>query len=146
MTLFLALDPGDPHNGLALFDDEHPDGWRCVAAWELGNAECEDYLTKVANQTDLNLWVVEQFNLYPDKAMAQTGSIMGTPERIGVAKYLARQHGIELILQPAAIQEPTAGVLRSRGIRSMAKRTKAGPHALSAELHGWHYLIRPDTR
>lgn len=44
--------------------------------------------------------------------------------------------------QMASIQEPTAGNLRRRKIKSVAKQNgdKLG-HQKSAELHGWHYIL-----
>jgi hypothetical protein len=144
VTTLLALDPGAVHNGIAMFDDEHNESWRCYAAWEFAPEECENYLTKMVSDHNIDGLVVEQFNLYPDQAMAQTGSEMGTCERIGVVKYLARVYGVPLTMQPASIQKPTVGLLRVRGIKSMAKRLQAGEHALSAELHGWHAILRPE--
>lgn len=66
------------------------------------------------------------------------------------AAEVGRNAGVDLILQPAAIQEPTTGLLRRRGIKSVAKAARAaireaggeGDHALSAELHGWCWLLR----
>lgn len=49
---------------------------------------------------------------------------------------------VTLVGQPASIQEPTAGILRVRKIKSTAKRNKDTlGHQVSAELHGWHYLL-----
>lgn len=51
-----------------------------------------------------------------------------------------RPKRLQLALQPAGIQEVAAGHLRARGVKSVAKQTKAGEHCLSAELHGHHWL------
>lgn len=50
---------------------------------------------------------------------------------------------VELACQPADIKKPTAGILRTRGIRSVAKREgdKLG-HRVDAELHGWYFILR----
>lgn len=49
---------------------------------------------------------------------------------------------VELVGQLAAIQKPTAGILRKRGIKSTAKKNKDTlGHQVSAELHGWYYLL-----
>lgn len=37
---------------------------------------------------------------------------------------------------------PARGVLRARGIKSVAKQMGAVPHGLSAELHGWYFIGR----
>lgn len=51
-----------------------------------------------------------------------------------------------MIEQPADIQKPTAGILRGKGIKSVAKgidRAEYGGrgHVVSAELHGWYYIL-----
>jgi hypothetical protein len=51
-----------------------------------------------------------------------------------------------MIEQPADIQKPTAGILRGKGIKSVAKpidRELYGGrgHVVSAELHGWYYIL-----
>lgn len=145
-----AIDPGGEHVGIAQFSD-YPAGpeagggslgtWQCDLAWETDPSDAIDAIRRVL--PTLDILVVEEFRLYPDRALAQTGSTMPTCELIGQIKLLHRYEGTgALFLQPAAIQEPTAGVLRRRGIRSTAKGTRAGPHALSAELHGWCWLLR----
>jgi hypothetical protein len=53
---------------------------------------------------------------------------------------------VAVVGQWADIKVPTAGVLRSKKIRSLAKREKAGPHCVDAELHGWYYLLHRETR
>lgn len=50
------------------------------------------------------------------------------------------------IQQPADIQKPTAGILRGKGIKSVAKpiaKAEYGGrgHVVSAELHGWYYIL-----
>lgn len=177
-----AVDPGDVHVGFAEFGvfgtDAAGDGWVCTRAWEKDPDNAIDDIAAAMLQYHIDVLVVEEFRLYPDKAMAQTGSIMGTCELIGQIKWahrldsrrrreevaksvgkeaafrkgtkgyknvlawVERNATIDLILQPAAIQAPTTGVLRRRGIKSVAKATGAGGHALSAELHGWHYILR----
>lgn len=47
---------------------------------------------------------------------------------------------VQLGLQLPAIQEVALGHLRAAKVKSVAKQQKAGPHCLSAELHGWYWL------
>lgn len=52
-----------------------------------------------------------------------------------------------MIGQMSDIQKPTAGILRGKGIKSVAKPIdkelyKGRGHVVSAELHGWHYILR----
>lgn len=50
---------------------------------------------------------------------------------------------VELVCQPADIKKPTAGILRTRGIKSVAKREgDTLGHRVDAELHGWYFLLR----
>lgn len=51
-----------------------------------------------------------------------------------------------MVEQPAEIQKPTAGILRGKGIKSVAKPVAAREyggrgHVVSAELHGWRYIL-----
>lgn len=190
----IAIDPGDVHCGVAYFETTtevrdgrdriiRQDGWECTDTQEHLPGDLEDGLALALIDGDFDVIVLEQFNLYPDKAMAQTGSTMPTCEMIGCIKWAHRldtrrradrfaelnirsrskairdeaarnQNQVQFVLQPAAIQDPTAGLLRRRGIKSVAKQSwKAiqeaggeGDHALSAELHGWHFILRPGTK
>lgn len=187
-----AVDPGDKHVGVAEFEvgvdadgDQTAD---CTKAWELDPEGAIDLIAAGLLHYRFDVLVVEEFRLYKDKALAQTGSTMPTCELIGQIKWahrldcrrrrdlvqeiasftdgrkgsalyrgrqgqIARNAAVDLVLQPASIQEPTAGLLRRRGIKSLAKQRRRdivaaggeGDHALSAELHGWHYLFRPTT-
>lgn len=64
----------------------------------------------------------------------QPGGMCNDPRRI--------PRPVEVARQLAAIQNPTRGILKSRGIKSTAKKNgdKLG-HQVSAELHGWYYLL-----
>lgn len=150
----LGIDPGGVHIGLAEFVEspKTDQGWACERAWEetwWGGLEAvEEMLPR------LDVVAMEIFRLYPDKANEQTGSEMETSQFIGAVKLLVQQHNrtldlmgasglaVELVMQPASIQEPMKSVLRSRKIKSTAKGSKAGGHALSAELHGWYFLTQ----
>lgn len=53
---------------------------------------------------------------------------------------------VGLVGQRADIQKPTAGILRHKKIKSVGRQVKKehpgwGDHVISAELHGWHYLM-----
>lgn len=58
---------------------------------------------------------------------------------------------VDLIIQPADIKKPTAGILRHKGIKSVAKGLGAKhfasgktTHCADAELHGWHYIFKQE--
>ncbi|HEU5046096.1 MAG TPA: hypothetical protein VFT75_18395 [Nocardioidaceae bacterium] len=189
-----AVDPGGEHVGMAEFSNFAgvAGTGQCDRAWETTPETAVDAIAAAMLNYEIDVLVVEEFRLYPDKAMAQTGSTMPTCEMIGCIKWAHRldcrrrrdlfcaaddeldrrddqgqskrtkehqkwmaqrarnQNEVLLVLQPASIQKPTEGVLRKRGMKSVAKASAkqireaggVGDHALSAELHGWHYLLR----
>ena len=142
----LAIDPGDVHIGLAYFHDTWDEagdlGWRCVEAYEYTREQLYHQLLRGLIDDNWDAVVVERFNLYPEVAMKLTGQEMFTSEAIGAIELACLRAGIPMVKQPAAWQQPALGLLRQLGLKSTAKLNKAGPHALSAELHGWAYLIR----
>lgn len=139
----LAVDPGGVHVGVAMFR-EAPDseyGWECWWVKEFTPDAFVDWLD--ASILRFDVVVVELFRLYEDTAKSLIGSEMETSQLIGVIKYLVGLRlGVALAMQPAAWQQPTLGILRAKNLRSKAKAERAGGHCLSAELHGWAYLIR----
>lgn len=146
----VAVDPGGVHVGVAVFGCNNS-GWSCFWAGEMQPEEFEDWLSEHMVHSGIDILVVEQFTLYADKAMEQTGSDMPTSQLIGAIKYIWRQMkgtasrwprpDVELHFQPAKIKVPTQSVLKNRGMKSMAKTLKAGGHAFDAELHGYHHII-----
>ena len=153
----LAVDPGDVHVGMAEFI-EHDDSWECDRAYELEHEEAADVISQFVVGGKLDVLVVERFALYADKAKAQIGSEMLTAQLIGVIKYIHRLYernrqkaqtyvaetGVQvveckLVFQPASIQKPTRAILRAKGVPS---ESKGNTHALSAELHGWSWILR----
>lgn len=142
----LAIDPGDVHIGLACFhdtwDEDEGLGWRCIEAYEYTREQLYHQLLRGLIGDNWDAVVVERFNLYPEVAMKLTGQEMLTSEAIGAIELACLRVGVPMFKQPAAWQQPTLGLLRQFGLKSTAKLNKTGPHALSAELHGWAYLIR----
>ena len=141
----LAIDPGDVHVGLADFIEDPSNevmGWSCTDASEITH---EDAMQRLAHPDKLNAYdavIVERFSLYPDVAMSLTGKEMLTAELVGAIRLACMIAVVPVFKQPASWQQPVQGVLRHLRLGSTAKRQKAGPHAFSAELHGWAYLMR----
>lgn len=138
----LAVDPGGVHVGVAMFRED-PDseyGWEC---WWVKEFDPETFVTWLETSLPrFDVVAVELFRLYEDTAKSLIGSEMETSQLIGVIKYLVNPSLAALSMQPAAWQQPTLGILRAKNLRSKAKAERAGGHCLSAELHGWAYLIR----
>lgn len=135
----LAIDPGDVHCGMALFNEG-----KCLDAWKMKPVECERFVQSALREQEIQALVVEEFRLYPWESDAQAWSQFLTVEVIGVLRWLWLTEGTNCIWkeQGANIKKPSRGILRMRKIKSMAKAKGAGGHALDAELHGYHFLLR----
>ena len=141
----LAFDPGEVHVGWARFESRAFNSWHCVETGELRPHDAGRMLEQLLPLVDIVVY--ETFQIYPDKALTLIGSRCETAQTIGMIRWIVERYNngtplIELVEQPAAIQTPTQGLLRQQGRTSTAKRTKSGPHALSAELHGWCFLFQ----
>ena len=141
--ILISVDPGDKHTGIAVWVlEQQTKMWTCAHVAELGLTEAEDFIAAEAEAGTLTRLVVERFQLYSDKAQLQTGSEFETSQLIGSLKYIARLHGIPVVLQGASIKKPTQGILRAKKAKSLAKAWQAGGHAFDAELHGFYYLVK----
>lgn len=148
----IAIDPGDIHVGWAEFGVVEGQT-RCLDAHEEWRPDqAADALARSIGRGDVGVVVLERFQLYADKAMAQVGSDMATAEMIGVVKFLVRvhnedfdakspwsKHRIELIVQGAAIKKATRAQMKARQIPRL---TKPNTHAGDAEEHGWCAILR----
>lgn len=148
----VAVDPGDVHVGIAEFV-ETADSWECMQAYELGWENGIDRVAQFLVGGQLDFLIVERFSLYADMAKTLIGSEMETAQCIGAirylhAKYLARATDpyelrklaeTELVFQGASIQKATDRICKAKGIPSEAN---GNPHARSAELHGWHFILK----
>lgn len=172
----LAVDPGGVHCGVAYFEDGGVGNWSCTDTGELTREGLEDRVALAVIAGEFDVIVVENFTLFGDLALAQTGSDMPTSQVIGAVKVLIRLHNrhaqahvesgahgqmltceaaggvcvdpnkmtrpVELVMQPPDIQTPMRAILRARKMKSKARAQKAGDHAFSAELHGWHWILK----
>ena len=148
----VAVDPGGEHVGVAVFGKSTRKGnWVSLWAGEMKPEEFEDWLSEHMVHSGIDVLVVESWRLQADKAMEQTGSEMETSQLIGSIKYIHRHMKntkvrwpapeVELHMQSPSIKKPTQSMLKNRKIASIAKRLKAGGHALDAELHGYYHIV-----
>jgi hypothetical protein len=132
--MVLAVDPGDNHVGAAL--------WRAsdqsIRAKEYDADTWLPTFARIVMKVDVV--VVEEFRLYPNKAAAQSWSPMATAEMIGAMKWIASQAGVRLQLQGADIKLPTRRQCKVRGLVYKNKSI----HAADALLHLHYYLLRHD--
>jgi hypothetical protein len=135
----VAVDPGDSHVGVA---QGLQSGLRCYCAYETTPDEFAHQLQGWLRAEAIDVVVVEEFKLYPWHSGSQHWSEMETPQLIGIIKWLCQTEraGAKLVMQPASIQKPTKAILRAKKIELKSKGV--GPHALSAELHLMHFLLR----
>ena len=153
----LAIDPGDVHIGLACgvaLRDGDPGSDELVYAFEMGHTPALFAIHTAIQAGWIDLLIVEEWRLYPDKAMQQVGSEMLTAQMIGAIRWMvAHKHRWQsevesatqaelkpqLVMQPASIQNTTKAYLRKLGIERTS--VKGADHALSAELHWWKYVL-----
>lgn len=91
----LSIDPGAVHCAFAVWElhaDPATEGsrWKCMEAHETGPDEFLDMFRRWTEHHDYDQVAIEEFRLQGNKALAQTGSTMGTSEVIGVVKHLCR--------------------------------------------------------
>lgn len=58
-----------------------------------------------------------------------------------------QMRAVEIVKQPADIKKPTRGILRKKGMKSVAlpiskKLYEGRDHIVDAELHGWHHIMK----
>lgn len=63
------------------------------------------------------------------------------------AKPEERPRTVAVVKQGAEIKKPTTGILRKKGIKSVARpiakaEYSGRDHVVDAELHGWHHILR----
>lgn len=155
----LYLDPGNVHTGVAVFErDGFDNTWDCVDAATLrldDDAKVHeflDWLTARLSKCEIDIIGYEIYRLFNDKAKEQTGSEFEAVQIIGNVKYLAHRYrsynrgfrqDLELVRFRPEDKKPTAGILKSRGITSEAKRRKTyGDHAQDAELQGYRDILK----
>lgn len=137
----LAIDPGETCGFAMTFDPEND--WESgtlknfYAAQSLPMDKFLDNLDNSHYLEQLRQVVIEEYRIYPDKAMMHSGKTLPTAECIGAIKWICTRHAWPWIEQQAAIKEPMAGLLRGRGFKAV------GPdrHAKDAELHLWYHAL-----
>lgn len=138
----LAIDPGETCGFAVVFDPVRPgvaDLNNHYATGSLPMLMFLDYLTDNPHLEDvIQQVVVEEYRIFPDKAMMHSGKTVPTAECIGAIKHIARCYEWPLVEQAAGIKEPMAGLLGGRGFKSIGKNR----HEKDAELHLWYHALR----
>ena len=147
-----SIDPGTKYVGLACWSRS-----AVSSAWHVDSVATltpDEFLVQFANEMlagTLQHVVYERFIVEAARAPMLAGDELEVVQMIGALKWIFKQCSTNndwpgytpvLVGQTNKIKKPTAGLLRMRGIKSMARKTKQpGDHAFDAELHGYHYLI-----
>lgn len=101
MKHFLAIDPGDVHQGVAYFTTARNRG--LIRHWTRDLTRAQ--LLGLAEGADVDGWVVEEFRLYPELAREQGFSNFPTCEVIGVLQYLADTRGLVMVRQGGGMKK-----------------------------------------
>ena len=134
LTRLVAVDPGDKHVGIAIWDRSLGPGMR---SWEQ-DAETALGVLEKEFVVGVQQLVVEKFRLYPDKAGAQSWSPMLTAEMIGALKWMANLYKIPVCEQGASIKKVSRAQCKARGLEW---KDPSG-HATDARLHAWYWLMK----
>jgi hypothetical protein len=135
----LAMDPGKS-TGWCYFIDGYPDARRFGIHRNLG--DLIDWLESIPNDDYLpDLILVEEFTLYKQKALQQSGSKMETSQAVGAIEYYARRHKIPVVYQKAEI-------LKIASMWSGVDHNVAhnNSHHLAAYNHGLYWLVQNGMR
>ena len=133
--MILALDPGKA-SGWATFSN---DG-QFISMGQ--TSTIDDFITWLDNFVgDVTTVVVEDYVLYKQRALSQSGSKMPAPQIIGAILLFAKQKGANVVKQPA-------------GILNIAQKLSGVPlpvdhsisHQFSAYNHGYYWLVKNGIR
>lgn len=140
---WVSIDPGDRHVGWAMWNNAKP-----IEVAEVTPELCVSTLEKLLGiihpyTCQLDLIVIERFQLYAWNEKSLAGNEFKTSQLIGVVKYLANRARVELVPQYASEGKLTYN-------RAPFKHWKArqwpsygmGTHAKDAVAHGYAFLWR----
>jgi hypothetical protein len=82
--------------------------------------------------------VIEEYRIYPESIAVHYGKTVPTAECIGAFKYVVTRLGGVWIEHASQVKQPTAGMLKARGIKLIG----GSEHAKDAQLHMWHHVLR----
>lgn len=127
---YLSIDPGK-HNGVSGYDDR----FYLQFMYTVNYKNMTDFLTQFSR---IKVCVVEDFLLYPNKALEQRYSRMETSQVIGGINTWAKLEDVKVITQLAAIKET--------GYKWLGQKppSKSNPrnHELDAHCHFTYWAVR----
>lgn len=157
VSRFLSMDPGSKHVGIAHFDWT-PTGWRCTWAKETQPAGLYAYLIETLDEGIYDELVIERFiislRMLQEAGRSRRGGeaalsedAVETIECIGAVRLLAAMRRVPLVKQVPSRQREAADKITRFGLSETGLTSRGyGPHAKSAELHGWYRIWRQGWR
>lgn len=136
--LILSVDPGET-SGFFLFnsaDKVHYNEKDRDIIVSLGEKDNYYGFDSLIENYSPDLIVYEEFKLYPWKAKQKAWSTFPTVEVIGVLRYLAEKHNIEMIGQGA----DTKDYFDDKKLKWCSMHKGYSPHERDAIRHGFFYL------
>lgn len=130
--MYLAIDPGEAsNNGYALFDET---GFMTEFD-QITRDALMDMLEEYSD--DLIAVIIEDYTLFKNKALQQSGSKLETVRIIGEVEGFCRRHKITIVKQDPSI-------LKIAQLWSGKKMPKnhSKSHWVSAYNHGYYYLVK----
>jgi len=129
---YLALDPG-LHTGWCLWDAK---GVFIDMGTIHGERELHDFLASLP--TAIEVVIIEEFRLFKNKALAQTGSKMPAPKAIAQIETFARLWNARIVKQQSSIKA-NAEMLTGQSTKGMPH---SQTHVIDAFNHGEYFLIK----
>lgn len=153
---FLSIDPGSKHVGFAQFEWTGL-RWQCAWAKETQPAGLYAYLAEALEAGIYDELVIERFiislKMLQEAARARGGSAglsedaVETIECVGGVRLLAAMARVPLVKQVPSRQREAADKIARFGLTESGMASRGfGPHAKSAELHGWYRVWRMGFR
>jgi hypothetical protein len=131
---YIAIDPGET-NGIAGYN------YLGTVLWMGNSLDVIDSLKRSESTfwtptTDMR-FIVENYRVYPGKALAHINSDVKTAQVIGAIKQYAKDRSIPVVLQPAHTKATGFAYL---GVKEPSRSSPLS-HAKVAHAHGTYWLV-----
>jgi hypothetical protein len=125
----IAIDPGDEHVGIAVFEDGE-----YASSAEIRPEDLVSLLINVRH----DVIVIEEYRAYPSMAGARAFKKNKTSELIGAVKVLGDSHGSLIVEQEAALRKiaERSGAWKNLSEQGLIRSR----HARAAVLHGLYFV------
>lgn len=129
--VLVAIDPGDTA-GIAIFSAP---SYQLEKMDQVNYKNFDDYMTNLASEFDIKMFVIEEYIVFHKKAGAHAGSKLRVKEQIGAIGLMSKLLGVPMERQMSSILKIAE---KQSGMKM--PHTHSETHKFSAFLHGWYYL------